>query len=230
MKTWFHAFISLLFPRYCVVCNSVLCKGEEYICMRCNMDMPRTNYHQITDNQMEQLLWGRVEVERATAWFFYTKGSPYNSLIHQLKYKGQKEIGCMAGRYLASEIKCSTFFNDIDFIVPVPLHPKRLRTRGYNQSEQIARGISDITGIPVRTSLIVRKKNTQTQTRRSRYTRIENMEEVFQLTSSDENEGKHILLVDDIVTTGATIVSCANALQQEGNIRISIISLGFVAQ
>lgn len=194
------------------------------------MDMPRTNYHQITDNQMEQLLWGRVEVERATAWFFYTKGSPYNSLIHQLKYKGQKEIGCMAGRYLASEIKCSTFFNDIDFIVPVPLHPKRLRTRGYNQSEQIARGISDITGIPVRTSLIVRKKNTQTQTRRSRYTRIENMEEVFQLTSSDENEGKHILLVDDIVTTGATIVSCANALQQEGNIRISIISLGFVAQ
>lgn len=230
MKTWLNAFLSLLFPRYCVICNNVLSKGEEYLCMRCNMDMPRTNYHQITDNPMEQLLWGRIAVERATAWFFYTKGSPYNYLIHQLKYKGQKDIGCMAGRYLASEIKNSTFFNDIDFIVPIPLHPKRLRTRGYNQSERIAQGISDITGIPVKTDYIVRKKNTQTQTRRSRYTRIENMEEVFQLTSPGENTDRHILLVDDIVTTGATIASCGRVLQQDNNIRISIISLGFVAQ
>lgn len=188
--------------------------------------MPRTNFHRIPNNSMEKMLWGRVPIEKATSYFYYSKGGNYNKLVHQLKYKGNKELGKAMGACMANEIKDSGFFNTVDFIVPVPLHPRKQRKRGYNQSEWIAQGIAQITGIPCETNLLTRTKYTDTQTRKSAHNRMESMDEVFKSAALLQCEGKHILLVDDILTTGSTIVACSDALNESQNIRISVLTLG----
>lgn len=193
------------------------------------MDLPRTNFHLTPGNRLEKLLWGRINIERATSYFYYSKGSTYSQLLHQLKYKRQKELGVALGKSIATEISGSDFFNSIDLIIPVPLHKKRQKERGYNQSEQIAIGISEITNIPIASDYIVRKKYTETQTAKSNYERIENMEDVFEISSSCKYVSKHILLVDDIITTGATMAACGNVLQtSQSDAKISILTIGFV--
>lgn len=156
-KTWFLSFLQLLFPRQCAVCGSPMQEGEEVICMRCNMDMPRTNYHCIKDNPVERMFWGKIPLERATSYFFYRKGSDFRRVLHQLKYGGRKDIGEAMGRFMAAELALANFFSGVDVIVPVPLHPRKQRMRGYNQSECIARGVSSVTGIPIDTSSVMRK-------------------------------------------------------------------------
>ena len=160
IKDWLDAFLSIFFPRCCLVCGGVLAKGEECLCARCNMDLPRTNYHQMKDNPVEKLFWGKIPLERATSYFFYRRGGDTRRILHSLKYGGQKEIGEIMGRHLAVELLSSGFFEGIDMLVPVPLHKKKEKLRGYNQSEWIARGVSVITLIPVFTSGMVREKNT----------------------------------------------------------------------
>ncbi len=226
MKNWIESFLSLLFPRYCVVCSAVLGKGEECLCTSCNIGLPRTNYHLEEDNFMEKLLWGRVPLVRAFSWFFYYRGSEYRKIIHRLKYDGQQQVGRIMGAHLATEIIQNGFFDSIDLIIPVPLHKKRLRKRGYNQSAMIARGISDVTGIPVNNSLVVRKRNTGTQTQQTVFSRSENMEEAFFFTNKEQVKNKHILVVDDVLTTGATISACSKALENAGCWQISVITLG----
>lgn len=225
IKDWLASFVSLLFPRCCVVCGSPLARGEECICTMCNMDLPRTNYHLHKDNPAEQLFWGKISLERATSFFFYRKGSDFRQILHQLKYGGQKNIGAIMGRYMAAELQESGFFEGIDMIIPVPLHKKKEQIRGYNQSEWIARGVSAVTGIPVNMENVIRRKNTDTQTRKSIFQRWENVEGVFELHHPEALAGKHILILDDVLTTGATIVSCASCLTQLEGIRISILTL-----
>lgn len=171
VKEWFGAFLSLLFPRCCVVCGRPLAKGEECICAVCNMDLPRTDYHLRRDNPVELLFWGKFPLERATSFFYYRKGSDFRRILHLLKYGGQKEIGAIMGRYMAAELIESGFFQGIDVIIPIPLHETKQRIRGYNQSEWIARGIAAVTGIPVDTEAVVRRKYTETQTRKSIFER-----------------------------------------------------------
>lgn len=225
IKDWLYSFISLLFPRCCVVCGRSLAKGEECICAMCNINLPRTNYHLQKDNQVEQLFWGKIPLERATSFFFYRKGSDFRQILHQLKYGGQKEIGAIMGRYMASELSASGFFEGIDVIVPVPLHKRKQRIRGYNQSEWIARGISALTGIRVDTEVIVRRKHTETQTRKSTFERWENVDGIFELHHAESLKGKHLLVVDDVLTTGATTVACASRLMEIEGVRISVLTL-----
>lgn len=179
VKDWLSSFLSLLFPRCCVVCGRPLAKGEECICTVCNIKLPRTNYHLRKDNPVERLFWGQIPLERATSFFFYEKGSDFRLILHRLKYGGQKEIGAIMGRYMAAELLSSHFFQGIDVIIPIPLHKKKQQIRGYNQSEWIARGITAVTGIPIDTESILRKKNTETQTHKSILERRDNVEGIL---------------------------------------------------
>lgn len=195
------------------------------MCLRCNMDLPRTGYHLSKDNPVERLFWGRMELERATSLFFYRKGSPCRLLLHQLKYGERPGLARTMGRLMASELLPANFFQGIDLIVPVVLHPRKERKRGYNQSERIASGISQVTGLPVESSLLVRLRNTETQTRKTVNERWENVNGVFALRDSRPFVGKHVLIVDDVLTTGATITACADAFKAVEGIRISVLTL-----
>ncbi len=187
--------------------------------------MPRTNYHLQAGNEVEQRFWGKVEIERATSYFFYTKGSDYRHILFKLKYHGYRELGEVMGRYMAKELLASGFFQEIDLIIPVPLHSKRKRSRGYNQSEWIASGLSHATGIPMDLDSLKRVVASNTQTRKSVFERWENVKDVFQVACPDNMQGKHILLVDDVLTTGATLLSCATILVDSSNVKISVITL-----
>jgi ComF family protein len=174
---------------------------------------------------MERLLQKHVLLVRATSFFFYSKGSRFNEIIYQLKYKGNKELGEIMGRYMATELLPSGFFNDIDMLIPIPLHPKKRKLRGYNQSEQIAQGLSHITGIPVITSHSEKGKNTDTQTRKSAIGRQENMQGAFRLHDPAFFTGKHVLIVDDVLTTGATIGEFISAFQDIEDVRMSVFTM-----
>lgn len=225
MNDWFQAFLSLFFPRCCIVCGNPLAKGEAYLCAHCNMNLPRTNLHKLRDNAVEQLFWGKIPLERAASFFYYRKGSDFRKILHRLKYGGEKEIGEAMGRCMATELLPYHFFSGIDVIIPVPLHPKKQRTRGYNQSEWIARGVSVISGIPVDTTSVSRNKKTDTQTRKTLFERWDNVDRAFTLHLPERFVGKHLLIIDDVLTTGATTVACASAFEGVGEIRISVLTL-----
>jgi len=220
-------FISLLFPRLCYGCGNHLMRNETLICTECFIMIPRTNYHLKPDNPVSQLFWGRCMIEKAAAFTFYTRDSRIRKLIHQLKYKGIKEIGSEFGRIYGNSLKSSGFMKEIDLIIPVPLHPSKKRQRGYNQSDLISHGISDATGIPMASDLLVRKTVTKTQTRKSRYDRWTNVRDIFRVTDQDRLKDLHILLVDDVITTGSTIEACANELLKAGNVKVSVAALAF---
>lgn len=226
MNTWFHSFWSLLFPRCCVVCGSPLSRGEECLCTCCNINLPRTGFHLRKDNPLKCLFWGRIPgLKRASSFLFYRKGSDFRRILHLLKYGGYKELGEVMGRYMAAELSSGGFFDGVDMIIPVPLHRKKQKLRGYNQSEWIARGIASVTGIPLCAECMIREKNTETQTRKSTFERWENVEGIFRLCDTVHFEGKHVLLVDDVLTTGATTVACASAFAGVSGIRISVLTL-----
>ena len=226
MNTWFHSFWSLLFPRCCVVCGSPLSRGEECFCTCCNINLPRTGFHLRKDNPVECLFWGRIPgLKRASSFLFYRKGSDFRRILHMLKYGGYKELGEVMGRYMSAELSSGEFFDGVDMIIPVPLHRKKQKLRGYNQSEWIARGIASVTGIPLCAECMIREKNTETQTRKSTFERWENVEGIFRLCDTVHFEGKHVLLVDDVLTTGATTVACASAFAGVSGIRISVLTL-----
>lgn len=226
MNTWFHSFWSLLFPRCCVVCGSPLSRGEECLCTCCNINLPRTGFHLRKDNPLECLFWGRIPgLKRASSFLFYRKGSDFRRILHLLKYGGYKELGEVMGRYMAAELSSGGFFDGVDMIIPVPLHRKKQKLRGYNQSEWIARGIASVTGIPLCAECMIREKNTETQTRKSTFERWENVEGIFRLCDTVHFEGKHVLLVDDVLTTGATTVACASVFARVSGIRISVLTL-----
>lgn len=220
-------FLSLLFPRLCYGCGNHLMRNEKLICTECYIVIPRTDYHLDEKNPVAQLFWGRCLIEKASAFSYYNKGSRIRNLIHNLKYKGIKDLGNELGKIYALSIVKSGFLNDIDLIFPVPLHPLKLKSRGFNQSQLICAGISEVSGIPVDTVTLTRGTVTATQTKRSRYERWTNVEGVFIINQPDNIKGKHILLVDDVITTGSTIESCANELLKIEGVRVSVIALAF---
>ncbi|MBN2682167.1 MAG: ComF family protein [Bacteroidales bacterium] len=187
--------------------------------------MPRTRFHNDENNAVCQLFWGRVKIEKATALFYYFKHSKYQSLIHQLKYKGKTDVGQELGKMLGGELLRSGFLKDIDVLVPVPLHPKKEKKRGYNQSFYICKGISEVSGIPIDSNTLVRNVYTETQTKRNRNDRYCNVKDAFSNKHSENFSSKHILLIDDVVTTGATLESCSNKILEIANSKVSIASL-----
>jgi ComF family protein len=187
--------------------------------------MPRTDYHLVEDNPVSQLFWGRCNITRASAFSYYSKGSRIRKIIHNLKYKGIREAGTEMGRIYAASLKGSSFLDGIDMIIPVPLHKIKERKRGFNQADMICEGFSEISGIPVRKDLLKRKVLSDTQTRRSRYDRWLNVDGIFGLTDPGEIEGKHLLLVDDVITTGSTVEACATELLKVKDVKVSVIAL-----
>ena len=194
--------------------------------MHCLTKIPRTNFEKKPyNNPAEQLFRGKVPIEKAVSFFYFTNESPYRDLIHLTKYAGEKECGFYLGALYARELMSENFFCDIDLIVPVPLHPKRLRKRGYNQSMWIAKGISEITRLPIEDKLLFRTGPNESQTHKSRYQRWENTRDIFTKGNYSQAEGKHLLLIDDVITTGATLLACTETLSTIKNIKISVLTL-----
>ena len=226
--SFWHRLLDLISPRLCVVCGHRLSVTEDTICTRCNFHLPRTGFHKDPyENEMARLFWGQIPVERATAFFYYEAHAETANILYELKYKHHPEIGETVGRMLAKEVQPSGFFDGIDGIVPVPLAKKRLRQRGYNQSLELARGVSQISGLPIFDKVVSRTAFGGSQTSKGRWERNENVEDVFRLTDEMAVRGRHLLLVDDVVTTGATIIACAKALLNAGDVKVSILALGF---
>ena len=226
--SFWRRLLDLIAPRLCVVCGHRLTVTEEVICAKCNFHLPRTGFHHHAyDNEMAKLFWAQIPIEKATAFFYYEAHAETANIIYELKYKNHPEIGNIVGRMLAKEIQPSGFFDGIDGIVPIPLAKKRLRQRGYNQSMEIAQGVSEMTGLPIYKKVVRRNSFKGSQTNKGRWDRQENVEHVFELTDATAVSNKHLLLIDDVITTGATCIACAKALCQSVNIRISILALGF---
>lgn len=218
-------FFNLIFPVTCAACGNVLINKERIICLSCNYNLPRTNFHLEPDNPVAVIFWGRVRIEHATAFYFFNKASKFRHLIHELKYKGRKDIGIELGRIFGYEMIKSPGFRLIDLVLPVPLHKKKLRKRGFNQSECIARGISEAMNKPLDTSSVIRIVYSATQTRKTRYDRWLNVEGIFKVTDPTALSGKHILLVDDVVTTGATLEACATEILKAEGTKVSLAAL-----
>ena len=218
-------FISLLFPRLCHCCNEHLVRNENIICTACRVSIPVTGFEKVRDNFVEKLFWGRCRLEKATAFAHYVKGGKMSKLIFRLKYDGYREIGQELGRMLAVSLISSRFLDDVDCLLPVPLHQARERKRGFNQSMVIAEGISELTGKKVMSGNLVRVCSADTQTVRSRTDRWTNVEGIFAVTGEDELRNQHVLLIDDVITTGSTIDACCHALSGVEGIRVSAASL-----
>jgi ComF family protein len=222
-----YDFFNLFFPNRCRACQLNLAQGEEILCIRCRLSLPKTNYHLYRDNPVAKHFWGKTNITNATAFYFFHKGDRVQHLIHQLKYKGDKDVGLKVGSMLGNDLLKSEFYKDIDYLIPVPLHKSRRLSRGYNQSEVIAQGLKQSMNIEIETNLLIRSKSTETQTKKRRYNRYENMRSVFELNNADNFKGKHFLLVDDVITTGSTLAACAEALLQIQNSKVSIAALAF---
>ena len=226
MKRWINALIDLFFPQVCLYCGAPFVEGEEYLCSDCLLKLPRTHFHEAPNNATEQLFWGKATIERASSFLHFNKEGITRQIVHHVKYRDEKRLGFLMGKLMANEIKGSLFFSGIDLLVPVPLHSGRLKTRGYNQSEEIANGISEITGIPVSTGNLYRGIESESQTSRNVFNRWLNVRHIFLLRDPSFFEGKHILLIDDVLTSGATLVSCAETIERRTFCKISVLTLG----
>ena len=222
---WISDLIDLIFPRTCLVCGELLSPQEKDICLDCLGKLPKIE--KIHLEEIEKSFWGKISIERATSFIYYHKSSPYNNIIHNLKYKNRPEAGERLAFLAATEIAESGFFDGIDAILPLPLSKKKERKRGYNQCDHIAEGLSRATGIPVIKGAVARTTANETQTHKNRDERWKNVEGIFALTDAQKLEGKHILLIDDILTTGATLASCAKTIQDGCECSISIFTLAY---
>lgn len=217
-------FFNLIFPKICFACNGVLLKQEEVICTSCQFSLPKTNYHLDEDNPLTKIFWGRVDVKNVAAYYYFKKGGRVQNLLHQLKYKGAKQVGERIGELYGFDLQKSNWIETVDYIIPVPLHSKKLKKRGYNQSEYFARGLSKSTNKSLETTILYRKKHSETQTKKSRFNRWENVSEIFDVKNMEKLESKHILLVDDVITTGATLEASVKVLLKV-NCRVSIVTI-----
>ena len=226
--SFWHRLLDTISPRLCVVCDNRLTVTEEIICSRCNFHLPRTDFGKIPyDNEMAKLFWHQIPIERAAALFYYEAHSETANIIYKMKYKNHPEIGEVMGRLMAKELQTNGFFDGTDGIVPIPLAKKRQRQRGYNQSMEIARGISEITALPIYNNVARRNAFEGSQTNKGRWERNENVEGVFELRDASAVQGKHLLIVDDVVTTGATVLACAKELCKAPHVKVSVLALGF---
>ncbi|MGN1262402.1 MAG: ComF family protein [Prevotella sp.] len=218
--------LDLISPRRCVICDGRLNVTEELVCSQCLMHLPRLNMSASPrDNVMARMFWGQVEMEHAATFMQHIPHSPSSKIIYNMKYLGHTGLAVFMGRMAAREMAADGFFEGIDLIVPIPLARKRQRQRGYNQSELIAKGIGEVTGIKVETKAVKRTRFEKSQTGLTRYDRRENTKGIFQLRDATRLKGRHVLIVDDVITSGATMTACAEAIAGAGSVRMSAMTL-----
>lgn len=225
-RSLLHSLAHLFVPRGCIVCSRILLEGEHLVCTECRWEMPMTHTWNERHNPIREKLHSLFMAEQGCALFYYQKKSGYDDLIHRFKYGGKASLSLALGRWFGEELKHSGWYEEIDIILPVPLHPFRKIKRGYNQSEYIARGIGKSLDKKVRTNNLIRKRHNRSQTHHRSTERWDNVAGIFGVRKPGNLSGKHILLVDDVLTTGATLESCAEALRTEvQDIRISAVTL-----
>lgn len=228
--TLINDFLSLIYPRYCEACGSNLYKHEDLICNQCIITLPHSNYHLLSVNEINLLFAGRVPLVYALCIFNFEKSGRVQKLIHALKYQNQMGLGIWLGNYYANLLKAKSILDDVDLLIPIPLHKNKLKQRGYNQSECFAKGLSEVFERPMLNNCILRLSETSTQTKKKKFERWQNVEGVFKINNPSILENKHVLLVDDVITTGATIDATWQAIKDIEGIKISVISIAFAAK
>ena len=224
------AFLHMLFPHVCTGCGNDIISTHNFLCLSCLNAMPETQFQFFLSNPVEKSFWGRMPLNAATAQYYFTKESLMQILLHELKYKGNRELGFYLGRLMGEQIIQSERFAGIEALIPLPLYPSRERKRGYNQSELLCCGMADVLMIPVITNAIARNKFTDSQTKKGRVERWKNMEGKFEIMNTDSVCNRHVLLVDDVITTGATMEACGNELLKIPGLSLSIASLCYATQ
>lgn len=227
IHSYFKDFSHLLFPHNCEGCGTDILQNKQLLCAECLHRLPETNFAALVGNPIEKMFYGRLNIANATANYYFTKESLIQHLIHQLKYKGNKEVGDYLGRLIGYQLKNGIRFDDVDALVPLPLNAKREFKRGYNQAAAICNGIAEIINKPIIYDAVVRTTFTETQTQQDRVHRWQNMDGVFAINNEKKLEGKHILLVDDIITTGATLEACGQTILNIANTKLSIATVAY---
>jgi ComF family protein len=227
LRGYLSDFVSLLFPELCPACQASLVANEYIICSDCRYNLPYTNFHLQADNIVAQQFYGKLKVEAAYALYYFTKGGKVQNLMHHFKYKGMQKIGNLLGNIAGTQLAKNPIFNTVDLIIPVPLHKKRLRERGYNQSTRFAEGLAEKLNAVVEDDNLQRMIATATQTHKSRFARFENMQDVFMIKYPEKLIDKHVLLVDDIVTTGSTLEACGIELLKIPGLTLSIATIAY---
>jgi len=220
----FKHLINLLFPRTCAACGTPLLECETTVCTTCRFLMPKTGYENNPNNPLAQNFFGQMPFNAVSAEFFFSKSGKVQHLIHGLKYHHCRENGIFLGQEIGKSLLKASDYQGIDYLIPIPLHPKKEKIRGYNQSHVIAEGISEIMNIPITEKCLVRSVFTDTQTKKSREERWNNVKDIFNIEKPERLENKHVLLIDDVLTTGATLMSAGKALSQVEGIKISVVT------
>ncbi len=226
----FSSSLHLFYPHICTGCGSDLVQKDNLLCLRCINELPATNFAQHANNPIEKIFWGRIPLVAACSQYYFVKDSLIQHLIHLLKYDGNKEIGIYLGELMGQSLINSNYYRNLDALIPLPLFPDKERKRGYNQATVICEGISNSMQVPVWADVVTRQKFTETQTKKHRTERWENVSESFIVKDAGKLRGKKILLVDDVVTTGATFEACGNALLKVEGIQLSIAALANAAK
>ena len=230
MKVILRDIFNLFYPNLCVNCKNQLHPQENILCIQCNYELPFIKIVNYNNNVITDVFFGKATIQKAYSFLYYRKKGIVQQIIHQLKYHNREDVGVFLGSWFGNILKEKNVFNDIHFIVPVPLHHKKLKVRGYNQVSKFAQSLSETLSIPYINNLLIRNHFTNTQTKKNRLYRFANMSGAFQLTNNSLLENKHILLVDDIITTGATLYACSKELNKTKNINISIVTIAFTEQ
>ncbi len=221
----FHDLLNLFYPKTCQICEKILVINERVVCVNCIHELPVTNFHLDNENMVKKVFYGRMEIEHATALLLFHKKGSVQKLIHQLKYRGHQEIGMFLGDWMGTDLANTPSFKKIEAVIPVPLHRKKLRSRGFNQVEGFGKAISNALEVPYLNNVLLKKSFSKTQTVKARLARWGNIEETFVLANGSLIHNKHVLLVDDIITTGATLEACATVIQDAGGVKISVATM-----
>lgn len=216
-----------MFPHVCEGCGTDIIQPDHFLCIRCHANLPKTEFHLYPNNPIEKIFWGRVPITYATAQYYFTKNSMMQTLMHGLKYKGNKELGIYLGRLMGHAFENSNRFRYIDALIPLPLFPSKEKKRGYNQATILCEGIAEVLEKPILKDVIIRTTHTDSQTKMNRVQRWANMEGRFELVNPQAIKGKHVLLVDDVITTGATLEACGACIMEAENTQLSIATLCF---
>ncbi len=224
------AILHFLFPHVCEGCGNDGLQADHFLCLECHAALPKTDFEIYPNNPVEKAFWGRLPVASATAQYYFAKGSTVQHLMHGLKYKSNKELGLYLGRLMGHALNASNRFRFVDALVPLPLFPTKEKKRGYNQATVLCEGIAEVIGKPVITDAVIRTMHTDSQTKKNRVQRWENMDGRFELKNAEAIRGKHLLLVDDVVTTGATLEACGTELLGADGVRLSLATLCYSAR